>query len=178
MDWTEKKRREAEKVLRSWAKLARGVPASNPSDAVKAALRDDLNTHLAISELHRLYSDGDGGALRASAQLLGLMSDVNEAWLGDAEFENLKLEIVELVGPFLDRIDNARHQNNYDEADRLRDGLREAGVFIRVTKEGAKWNYTLQDAARMRDKDLPEHGFLGASVHIAEWMQSKLEALK
>jgi cysteinyl-tRNA synthetase len=141
-------------------------------------LSDDLNSPGAISELHQLYSQGDGGTLRASAQLLGLMTDVQESWMEASEFQDVRAEIIQLVEPILRRIDKARTQKDYETADRLRNELRDAGVKVNVTSEGCKWDYTLQDAAKLRDKEFPEHGLLGATVHIAGWMRDRLEAVE
>jgi cysteinyl-tRNA synthetase len=177
MDWTEKKREGAEATLRKWGVLARGVPPTVPDPRVIDALTDDLNTPLAISFLHEIASRKDSGMLRASAQLMGLMEDVHERWMEEPGFEDIKAELLALVEPLLSRLDEARAQKNYAEADRIRAGLAGAGVNVRTGPNGTEWPYTLQDAARLRDPDAPEHGFLGTAEYIADWMRKKLEGL-
>ncbi|MEL6799546.1 MAG: cysteine--tRNA ligase, partial [Pseudomonadota bacterium] len=55
MDWTEKKREEALKRLTRWFRKTDGVEASpTVSASVLAALADDLNTHLALSEMDKI----------------------------------------------------------------------------------------------------------------------------
>ncbi|MEM6897512.1 MAG: cysteine--tRNA ligase, partial [Pseudomonadota bacterium] len=72
MDWTEAKRADAEATLRRWRALA--TPGGSPSQVLIDALSDDLNTHAALTELHRLAGAGDGATLQASAALLGLLT--------------------------------------------------------------------------------------------------------
>ncbi len=178
MDWTERKREEAERTLRKWALLARGVPPSRVSPNFLDVLSDDLNTPGAIAFLHEIYSSGDAGALRASAQLLGLMEDVQEVWLEPPAFTDIRKEIVDLVAPLLAEIDSARARGDFEAADELRVKLAQAGVRVRIGKSGSHWDFTLQDAARQRDKDIPEHGLMGASEYIAAWMRDQLGLLK
>jgi cysteinyl-tRNA synthetase len=81
MDWTEKKRQEAEKTLHSWRLLTEFVKPTSPSKKVIEALREDLNTpQVVISELERLADSKDAGTLKASANLLGLLEDNHGAW--------------------------------------------------------------------------------------------------
>jgi cysteinyl-tRNA synthetase len=72
MDWTEKKREEAQAALRKWASI--GVTSSNDDvdDEVLEALSDDLNTKAAMDRLHELYHADSREALSASARLLGI----------------------------------------------------------------------------------------------------------
>ena len=92
MDWTEKKRADAEKTLAKWRGLA--ADGGQVSAAVIEALGDDLNTAGAIAELHRLASAGEGAALKASAQFLGLL-EVDEA--GDeVDLSALEARLLEL----------------------------------------------------------------------------------
>ena len=54
MDWTEEKAREAQKRLAKWYRKTDGVTASDTAPAnVVGALSDDLNTHLALTEMDR-----------------------------------------------------------------------------------------------------------------------------
>jgi cysteinyl-tRNA synthetase len=178
MDWTAEKAREARATLEKWAIFARGIPASTPSSEVLEALSDDLNTHAAVTELHRIFNSGDAGKLRASAQLLGLMQDVHEGWLKPPGFDDIRRELLSLVSPLLSRIEKARADRNFEVADDLRANLAQAGVNVMITKSGVEWPFTLQDAARLRDQDAPNDGFLGVSEYVAAWMREKLVALQ
>jgi cysteinyl-tRNA synthetase len=180
MDWTDKKAKEAEATLRKWAVFARGIPVSQVDKRVIEALANDLNTHGAITFLHQIFTEKDAGKLRASAQMLGLMGDINEEWLSPPEFENIKDEIMQLVEPLLNELNAAREGKNYEKSDKIRDGLVALGVKPMTDKGSGRavWHYTLQDPARARDIDAPQEGFLGVSVYIAGWLKEGLENLR
>ena len=89
MDWTAEKAREAEKTLKNWrrlASLADFTGEDRPTSGVLDALCNDLNTPLAISELHKLAFEArtKGGPylnlLVASANLLGLLTPELANW--------------------------------------------------------------------------------------------------
>lgn len=131
MDWTEKKRDEAEATLRKWRALTAGVVAGDLSPAVVSALADDLNTAGAMAELHRLASVGDAAALKASAGLLGLLDDAAGAWaLGPdmSVFEGVLFEARQL----------AMQSKDFSEVDRLKAAYVAAGLEVRMSKEGVE----------------------------------------
>lgn len=80
MDWTEKKRVEAVVTLEKWRALTEFVVPTTPSKKVLAALNDDLNTSLILSELDLIADRKDAGVLKASANLLGLLEDDLGEW--------------------------------------------------------------------------------------------------
>ncbi|MEO1579887.1 MAG: cysteine--tRNA ligase, partial [Pseudomonadota bacterium] len=81
MDWTEKKREEAEATLRKWYGLAeQAVDGADVHTGVVEALKDDLNTHEALVQLHSLAHSEDVGALRSSLRFLGFMADTLPDW--------------------------------------------------------------------------------------------------
>ena len=134
MDWTEKKRGEAEATLRKWRNLTGGVePASPPSAVVVAALADDLNTAGALTELHKLASAGEAATLLASAQMLGLLTDELGDWAAapatDLSDLATKLHEVRLT---------AMETKDFSAVDALKAALTEAGVQIRMSKEGVE----------------------------------------
>jgi cysteinyl-tRNA synthetase len=71
MDWTERRRAEAEDELKHWAELASQSSVGMIDERIEAALSDDLNTPNAIHALRELAASGDGETLTASAALLG-----------------------------------------------------------------------------------------------------------
>ena len=175
MDWTKEKAEQAEGTLRKWGTFARGIPATSVDQTVAERLAEDLNTHSAVAELHRIFKEGDAGKLRASAQLLGLMQDVHEAWLEPLEFQDVKAEIIGLVDPLVSKLTNAREQalisKDFKSHDALRNSLISVGVIPQLKDGQYHWIYTLQEPARARDKDAPTDGFLGATVYIAGWLR-------
>ncbi|UWQ15710.1 cysteine--tRNA ligase [Aliiroseovarius sp. M344] len=117
MDWTEKKRAEAEELLLKWRRMTEFVLPTNVSRKVEVALFDDLNTSAAIEELKNLAERKDAGSLKASANLMGLLLDEQGAWawkrrpIGD--FENVPewhpsrewmVEVMKPISQWLTRI--------------------------------------------------------------------------
>jgi len=128
MDWTEEKAREAEATLRRWRALAE--EGGERDEAVLAALRDDLNTAQVLTELHRLAKAGDGATLRASAELVGLLTPELAGW--DATGETALVEAV------LAARAEARAAKDWSRADAMRDALVAAGVVVTDGK-GTGW---------------------------------------
>jgi cysteinyl-tRNA synthetase len=84
------------------------------------ALADDLNTPLALSRLSAL---SDGGALRASATLLGLLQHDGKSWFqgeGDSRIDDL-----------ISARAAAKKARNFAEADRIRAALGGEGYSAR-----------------------------------------------
>ncbi|MEM8655080.1 MAG: cysteine--tRNA ligase [Pseudomonadota bacterium] len=131
MDWTEKKRQEAEKTLRKWyAQAIQAVGEGTPDFAVEQALADDLNTAGVIARLHQLSLAEDFTALRHSLQFLGLMSDEAPTWAVPQGFDFMDYVQALKVSRRL-----AIETKNFDEVDRLKAGLVAAGVEVRMTKD-------------------------------------------
>jgi cysteinyl-tRNA synthetase len=141
MDWTEKKRADAEKTLAKWRGLA--ADGGQVSAAVIEALGDDLNTAGAIAELHRLASAGEGAALKASAQFLGLL-EVNEP--GDAvDLSALEARLSELRT-------QAMETKDFGAVDAFKTKLLAAGIQVQMSKAGVSLSAPLGfDAATLEE---------------------------
>ena len=154
MDWTEKKRQEAEATLRKWRGLVEGLePADEVDDLFLFHLADDLNTPAAITQLHRLAGDvsHDKAGLRvllSSARLLGLLTDDFGDWAkAPAIDRNLNVVIQGLMGERW----QARQIKDWKRADQIRDLLANAGVKISENKDGS-YTFNLEpgfDAAKL-----------------------------
>ena len=131
MDWTEKKRVEAEATLRKWRGLVAGVEAGPPAEAVLAALADDLNTAGAVAELHRLAAEGDAAALKGSAALMGLLGDGMSAWAETGDLTGLAEKLSSLR-------DNAMITKDFSSVDAMKAALVAAGVEVRMSKAGVE----------------------------------------
>ena len=126
LDWTEKKVEEAERTLRKWRDVSDGRAGGEPDEAVIEALSDDLNSPQAIAELHRLAAQGDADALRASAGLLGLLTDELGGW----ERVEVGAEVADTIERLLaDRLE-ARKSKDFARADAIRARLDAAGVVV------------------------------------------------
>ena len=156
MDWTEKKREEAEKTLREWNNPDRVLLESDPagSEIERAhinkemidCLAEDLNTPGAISVLHRLFKEGQTKQFKASARYLGLPAASFEYFHKSsvsAMHELSSVIVASTVNYLISARAKAKSEKNFSEADRIRDGLLEAGVGIKDLKNGnSDWELT------------------------------------
>ena len=133
MDWTEKKVKEAEATLRKWRAITDGVAPTDVVAPVLAALADDLNTAGAITEMHKLAAAGDAGALKASAQMMGLLEEAMGDWAIDEEEDN---DVQLLIAELLFARNRARENRDFARADALRDGFAAAGVLVKDMANG------------------------------------------
>lgn len=150
MDWTEKKAAEAEATLRKWRALTAGIePAASAAPTVVEALADDLNTAGAIAELHRLERNikrqenapnepvdlhrGLLSVFLASAQLVGLLLPEMGDWADGPSVD---------LSAFETRLAEARAQamatKDFAEVDRLKAAFVDAGLEVRMSKEGVE----------------------------------------
>ncbi|MEQ9554219.1 MAG: cysteine--tRNA ligase [Rhodospirillales bacterium] len=152
LDFTKDGIREAKAELDGFYGALRGVPVTDNDDAPAAlqdALCDDLNTPLAISQLHSLAAaanKADGAAkpaaaaaLKSAASVLGLLQQDPEEWfkwqpptkaggMSDAEIDAL---IAERVA--------ARQAKDFARADEIRGILTAEGIAVEDSAEGATW---------------------------------------
>ncbi len=134
MDWTEKKAREAEATLRKWRDLTAGAePSASVSPKLIDALSDDVNTPGAISELHRMASQGDVAGLLSGAQLLGLLTEEMGSWT-EASAIDLSQHENRLAGARAE----AMVSKDFAEVDRLKAAYLAAGLEVRMSKDGVE----------------------------------------
>ncbi|WP_343115468.1 cysteine--tRNA ligase [Ostreiculturibacter nitratireducens] len=155
MDWTEEKAKQAEATLRKWHRLVdTTVSSADPEPSVLSALADDLNTAGAIAELHRLAGAGDAAALRASADLLGLLDpELDDGWwrsvtvrpgTGHIKAEGHEPEvathrILEAAALALSRArEKAMADKDFSRVDEMKRALVDAGVEVRISKTGVE----------------------------------------
>ncbi|UWP99881.1 cysteine--tRNA ligase [Aliiroseovarius crassostreae] len=134
MDWTEKKRGEAEATLRKWyAQLADDTSPARASDGVIAALADDLNTSQAVTVLHGLSNLSELSGLKGGMELLGLWNGQVPEWAAvstvDLSALATKLHETRLA---------AMASKDFSAVDAMKAALTEAGVQIRMSKEGVE----------------------------------------
>ena len=132
MDWTEKKRQEAEATLRKWyAQAEQALDNSDPHPGVVAAISDDLNTASAITELHVLSKSDDVVSLRASLKFLGFLDKGVPDWAKGAD-------LGWLADRLLDLRDKAMETKDFSALDAFKTALTEAGVEVRMSKTGVE----------------------------------------
>ncbi len=143
INWTVAGLREAEKNLDHWYALTGDAqPGYLCADALDALL-DDLNTPKAFAAMHELRGEAAKGAkpaaacLKASAQLLGLLSMPAAAW---SSFRPASLVIDESkIVNLVDARNAARKAKDFQESDRIRDELAAMGVVLKDSKDGTTW---------------------------------------
>ncbi|WP_340302207.1 cysteine--tRNA ligase [Roseobacter sp. HKCCD7870] len=133
MDWTAKKAAEAEKTLRKWYAQAADAPQAPVPDAMLAALFDDLNTPLAITALHQISQSGDAASLREGLSILGLASVGVPDWAASPDVDLSALE----AQLFAAR-QTAMETKDFAPVDTLKSALTDAGVEVRMSKEGVE----------------------------------------
>ena len=133
MDWTAEKARQAEATLRKWRAATASVAASAPLPGVVDALADDLNTAGALAALHAAAGEGDWAGVKASAALMGLLSEAFGDWTD--------VPAADLVGLThkLSRLrDAAMQSKDFSAVDALKTALIAAGVEVRMLKTGVE----------------------------------------
>ncbi|WP_348656231.1 cysteine--tRNA ligase [uncultured Sulfitobacter sp.] len=148
MDWTEKKRDEAEKTLRKWMDLTRDLepcdPAAfKPDQKLIDALADDLNTHLALTYLNALTAQPQ--KLLDHARWLGFLSDKSredDAKARAAYTTSFGSGGSEVEAELAKRLDELRQMamktKDFSDVDALKAALLAAGCEVRISKLGTE----------------------------------------
>jgi cysteinyl-tRNA synthetase len=143
IDWTLKGMEESAKTLDDWYWVAADAKGERPSDAVIAALSDDLNTPQTIAALHGLRNSAASGNERdrsefaPSLRLLGFLSETAAQWKVRKQ-QGSDVDAKQIDGLIADRT-AARARKDFKESDRIRDQLAAMGVVIKDSKDGTTW---------------------------------------
>ena len=162
MDWTEKKRAEAEAKLRKWLnwlkstfihfspenlKLYADEEKYSPDALVVEALKDDLNVHAAFSRLDEMFGNDEFEnvcAFVGSLFLLGILSEETEIDLLTASgvgWVGLHDKAIEkAIFGLLQERQQARKNKEFQRADEIRAVLVDAGIDIEDTPDGPQWS--------------------------------------
>jgi cysteinyl-tRNA synthetase len=133
MDWTAEKARQAEATLRKWRAAMAGVAASAPLPAVVDALADDLNTAGALAALHAVAGEGDWAGVKASAALLGILTDELGSWASVPQ-----VDLSAQTEQFSVLRSAAMASKDFSAVDTLKSALIDAGVEVRMSKAGVE----------------------------------------
>ncbi len=148
MDWTEKKRREAEKNIREWKSIlqiwAEDMDSNGlrtkanyaPSNEVISAIADDLNTALALKSVKdrakraKEIPEIFGAQLYHDLKFLGFLD-------GDWWMESLTTgDVLSSLGAKLKNLwTAAKESKDFSEVDRLKSALVAAGIEVRMSKD-------------------------------------------
>jgi cysteinyl-tRNA synthetase len=157
IDWTVKALEEAKRTILNWANILERASTSfvsegPPAPSVIDALSDDLNTPMAIAEMHGLADLARKGDFVAAQSLhdtgkwlglvdMNLMSSSDLASGGQAVKEFMPADHLRAIEAKVDARKLARARKDFRESDRLRDELAEMGVTIKDSKEGTTWEF-------------------------------------
>lgn len=134
-------------TLREVEHIELDVDVPLADEAFYQALNDDLNTPVAIAEIHALAkqinkaTEEDKPTLKArmiaAGNLLGILGQDPEQWLQDAGSEDAITgeEIEALIQARAD----AKADKNFARADEIRETLLARGVVLEDSREGTKW---------------------------------------
>ncbi|TFL17085.1 cysteine--tRNA ligase [Jannaschia formosa] len=137
MDWTEEKAREATKVLRRWRDLTAGVTEGDLYEPALQELRNDLNTPGAIAEMHQLAHAGDATMLKATARMLGLLTEELGDWhrQGPADGADRSL-LIEKETQLVRMRAWAKENRDFSRLDAMKTALTRAGIDVRMSSDG------------------------------------------
>lgn len=154
LDWSDEALERCKKTLdRLYGIVRTAIATYGPLEANDApaepfldALRDDLNTPVALAELNRSGRDLAnaensedakrlGGELLGNAHFLGLLKQDPNAWFEQAADDDEAEHIQRLV----DQRSQAKAERDFATADSIREQLDEMGVLLEDGPEGTRW---------------------------------------
>lgn len=157
LDWSEQELESARRTLDRLYGVLRTASDrfgpftadEHPGEAFLDALRDDLNTPVALAEFNRVARDlakaenredaqRAAGELLANADLIGLLQLSPEAWFGADADDPESAEIEALVT----QRNEARAARDFATADAIRDRLTAMGILLEDADGVTRWRRT------------------------------------
>ena len=147
MDWTERKREEAERMLDYLYEVVGDTALDaemEPDGLLVEALSGDLNTKLALDQLHgaavswHVMKEGREATakkLKKSASLMGLLGMTRSEWLA-GKAKGFDFSVIE--AKLLRAREAAMASKDFSAVDALKTALVEAGVEVRMSKAGVE----------------------------------------
>jgi cysteinyl-tRNA synthetase len=142
IDWTLNSLDEAHKILWEWYGLLKDVQPGRLPQSVVEAVSDDLNTPLAISELHRFRKEDKRPELLTALQFLGFSGRAGQirrrsviSVHADLQAGPATLGGSVNVQAFVEARTAARKAKDFKEADRIRDELAAMGIQLKDSKD-------------------------------------------
>ena len=134
LSWTDEVIAQAKGTLDRLYRFAHEEGEGQIDGSVVEALSDDLNTPLAISRLTAIENPRD---LRATARLLGLMSESSDNWF--RTFMGMTAATAEVIENRIAERAEAKKNRDFATADRIRDELKAEGIVLEDSASGTTW---------------------------------------
>ena len=128
LPWTESLVAQSKATLDGLYRAAGDAEPGVADEGVIEALSDDLNTPMAMARLGAL---NDAGSVKASAQLLGLLTMSADEWFRGGEGSGIDARIAARA--------EAKARRDFAEADRIRAELADQGVLLEDGPSGTTW---------------------------------------
>jgi cysteinyl-tRNA synthetase len=145
IDWTKSATEQAVAALDTFQHVTKTAESRDGrlSSPVLEALADDLNTPLAIAELHRLAGEARKGDFHAACDLKSTCRFLGFDLAGVSFQDLLKQRRLGLdeakIQALIDARAQARASKNFAESDRIRSELAAMGVVLKDSKGGTSW---------------------------------------
>ena len=145
IDWTKSATEQAVAALDTFQHVTKTAESRDGrlSSPVLEALADDLNTPLAIAELHRLAGEARKGDFHAACDLKSTCRFLGFDLAGVSFQDLLKQRRLDLdeakIQALIDARAQARASKNFAELDRIRNELAAMGVVLKDSKDGTSW---------------------------------------
>ena len=144
LDWNDKLLDDCYNTLNKWYSVY-SSKAKNVriSDDILKPLYEDINTPGYIANLHKLYEKANKGKdielFISACKFIGLLNENNDQW---QNHKKSKASISEAdIQNKIDLRNKARKNNEYEEADKIRDELLDKGVLIEDKDGKTIWKF-------------------------------------
>ena len=142
-DWNDQILENSYKTLNKWYDFY-----SDESETVDPtllnSLKDDLNTPLFISQLHKLYQEAIGGDMKSgkklssACKLIGLFNVSAIIWKDQKRKKSLSEDEINTL---IKERNLARDNKDFKRSDEIRDLLNDKGILIEDKENSTTWKY-------------------------------------